>query len=259
MCMASVATRWYNMIKRTKIFPQSCSSSIFSGWRGLNCKWILVSSQTPNIHRYATNLNVNLSSEQDRKSNVYHNPVLEQPSHNVFATADWNKSRTSCQRPAFSPALTWQLCNCAAEQHPQITQNLWNQLNLSKWSNCLASYPPQFSRAMTYDMHWHAIFSLPLFFWGSHYPILSDSWKTDWKTCVDMRPSKGPPSMPLGHSGIECDHTLSHPGPHYSAMSALKKAFVWHMSSSGPRKFDIINPKGYHIQSNNIPKIRRRS
>ena len=247
MCMASVTTRWYNMIKRTKIFPQSCSSSIFSGWRGLNCKWIFVSSHTTNIHRYATNLNVNLSSKKDRKSNVYHNPVLEQPSHNVFATADWNKSRTSCQRPAFSPALTWQLCNCAAEQHPQITQNLWNQLNLSTWSHCLnglaasiLSSPVQ----QSYDIR-HA---LTCNFWGSHYPIPSDSWKTDWKTCVDMRLSKGPPSMPLSHSGIECDHTLSHPGPRYSAMSALKKAFVWHMSSSGPRKFDIINPKGYHVR-----------
>lgn len=170
MCMASVATRWYNMIKRTKIFPQSCSSSIFSGWRGLNCKWILVSSHTTNIHRYATNLNVNLSSEKDGKSNVYHNPVLEQPSHNVFATADWNKSRTSCQRPAFSPALTWQLCNCAAEQHPQITQNLWNQLNLSKWSNCLSLNPILPSSAELWhttciDMqffHCHFFFEVPI-------------------------------------------------------------------------------------------------
>lgn len=187
MCMASVTTRWYNMIKRTKIFPQSCSSSIFSGWRGLNCKWIFVSSHTTNIHRYATNLNVNLSSKKDRKSNVYHNPVLEQPSHNVFATADWNKSRTSCQRPAFSPALTWQLCNCAAEQHPQITQNLWNQLNLSTWSHCLnglASYPPQFSRAMTYDMHWHAIFEVPII---PFHPIPEKLIERHVSTCGSAR------------------------------------------------------------------------
>ena len=134
-------------------------------WTAFGCKWYLFQA----ILQTSINMTLILvlffpqRRMESWNHTMDHSPVLEQPSYNVFAAADWNKSRTSCQRPAFSPALTWQLCNCAAEQLPHKTLGIcWSCSN--SLHNCLhglAFYPPQFSRAMTYM----TCIAMPFFCW----------------------------------------------------------------------------------------------